>query len=243
MIAVEMMITKLEEGYDKINAATFAYTSTAFPMLTGTLVTIAGFVPVGFAKSGAGEYCFTLFAVVGIALIVSWVVAVLFTPLTGVFILPDKLKGHGEHGGSRFSRWFHGTLDLRAAPQMAACWPAPSALFVLSLVGMRFVQQQFFPASDRPELLVDLTLPQSASLNATQEVVDRVEKLLKADPDIDALELLCRPGCDPLLPAARCAARQRLLRPGRGRHQGLQAARRRAGAAREGARRRASTTC
>ena len=98
MIAVEMMITKLEEGYDKIKAATFAYTSTAFPMLTGTLVTIAGFVPVGFAQSGAGEYCFSLFAVVGIALIVSWVVAVLFTPLTGVFILPEKLKGHGRHG-------------------------------------------------------------------------------------------------------------------------------------------------
>ena len=84
MIAVEMMIKKLEEGADKVTAATFAYTSTAFPMLTGTLVTIAGFVPVGFAKSGAGEYCFTLFAVVGIALVASWFVAVLFTPLTGV---------------------------------------------------------------------------------------------------------------------------------------------------------------
>ena len=81
-------------------------------MLTGTLVTIIGFVPVGFAQSGAGEYCFSLFAVVGIALIVSWLVAVLFTPLTGVAILPDKLKGHGEHGSSRFSRWFHDTLDL-----------------------------------------------------------------------------------------------------------------------------------
>ena len=88
MIAVEIMITKLEEGCDKITAATFAYTSTAFPMLTGTLVTIAGFVPVGFAASSAGEYCFTLFAVVGVALIASWMVAVLFTPLTGVFILP-----------------------------------------------------------------------------------------------------------------------------------------------------------
>ena len=111
MIAVEMMITKLEEGYDKISAATYTYTSTAFPMLTGTLVTVAGFVPVGFAKSGAGEYCFTLFAVVGIALIVSWIVAVLFTPLTGIFILPDTLKKHGGHGSSGFSRWFHRTLD------------------------------------------------------------------------------------------------------------------------------------
>ena len=184
MIAVEMMITKLEEGYDKISAATYTYTSTAFPMLTGTLVTVAGFVPVGFAQSGAGEYCFTLFAVVGIALIVSWVVAVLFTPLTGVFILPDTLKKHGGHGGSRFSRWFHDTLD-RALRNKGRVLAGTVALFLLALVGMRFVQQQFFPASDRPELLVNLTLPQNASLNATQEVVARVEKLFKADPDID----------------------------------------------------------
>src|SRR6202023_1630545 len=107
MIAVEMMIKKLEEGSDKITAATFAYTSTAFPMLTGTLVTIAGFVPVGFAASSAGEYTFTLFAVVGIALIASWVVAVLFTPLTGVLILPDKLKSH-SHEPSRFVGAFPG---------------------------------------------------------------------------------------------------------------------------------------
>jgi len=184
MIAVEMMITKLEEGYDRIKAATFAYTSTAFPMLTGTLVTVAGFVPVGFAQSGAGEYCFTLFAVVGIALVVSWVVAVLFTPLTGVFILPDRIAGHGKHGASGFSRWFHDNLDF-ALRNKGLVLAATAGLFVLSLLGMRFVQQQFFPASDRPELLVNLTLPQSASLKATREVVDRVEKLLKADADID----------------------------------------------------------
>src|SRR6188474_2800914 len=110
MIAVETMITKLESGADKIGAATFAYTSTAFPMLTGTLVTIAGFVPVGFAASSAGEYCYTLFAVVGIALTASWFVAVLFTPLTGVFILPNTMKGHGNEP-SRFGRAFHGVLD------------------------------------------------------------------------------------------------------------------------------------
>ena len=110
MIAVETMVSKLEQGADKITAATFAYTSTAFPMLTGTLVTIAGFVPVGFAASSAGEYCFTLFAVVAIALMASWFVAVLFTPLTGVFILPDKLKGHG-HEPSRFARAFQAVLD------------------------------------------------------------------------------------------------------------------------------------
>jgi multidrug efflux pump len=183
MIAVEMMITKMEEGYDRIKAATFAYTSTAFPMLTGTLVTIVGFVPVGFAQSGAGEYVFSLFAVVGIALIVSWLVAVLFTPLTGVLILPQKLERHGQHGNGRFAIWFRWLLEasLRRSKLVLA---ATAGLFLLSLGGMQLVQQQFFPKSDRPELFVDLTLPQSASLQATQEVVARVEKLLGTDPDI-----------------------------------------------------------
>ena len=184
MIAVEMMITKMEEGFDRIKAATFAYTSTAFPMLTGTLVTIAGFVPVGFAQSGAGEYCFSLFAVVGIALVVSWLVAVLFTPLTGVFILPETLKAHGKHGSGAFSRWFHKHLDL-ALRHRKLVLAASVFLFCLALVGMRFVPQQFFPKSDRPELFVDLTLPQSSSLQATAQVVDRVEKLLRADPDVE----------------------------------------------------------
>ena len=182
MIAVEMMITKLEEGFDKVKAATYAYTSTAFPMLTGTLVTVAGFVPVGFAKSGAGEYCFTMFVVITVALLTSWVVAVLFTPLTGVYLLSDKMKKH-SHEPSRFSRWFHNMLDkaLRAKYLVIA---GTAALFMLALAGMGLVQQQFFPASDRPELLVNLTLPQNASLNATSDTVARVEKILKADPDI-----------------------------------------------------------
>jgi multidrug efflux pump len=184
MIAVEMMITKMEEGYDKIDAATFAYTSTAFPMLTGTLVTIVGFVPVGFAQSGAGEYCFSLFAVVGIALIVSWLVAVLFTPLTGTAILPDKIKGHGKHGSSPTSRWFRQALD-QALHHKWSVLLASATLFVASLIGMRFVQQQFFPKSDRPEVLIDLTLPQSASLNATRDAVLQVEKLLADDPDVE----------------------------------------------------------
>jgi multidrug efflux pump len=183
MIAVESMVSKLEQGVDKVTAATFAYTSTAFPMLTGTLVTIAGFVPVGFAASSAGEYCFTLFAVVGVALTASWFVAVLFTPLTGVFILPDKLKRHG-HEPSRFARIFHGVLDrvLRIKYRVIG---TTVALFVVGLVGMHFVQQQFFPNSDRPELLVDLTLPQGSSINATRKVVDDLEKILKTDPDIE----------------------------------------------------------
>lgn len=183
MIAVETMVSKLEQGADKITAATFAYTSTAFPMLTGTLVTIAGFVPVGFAASSAGEYCFTLFAVVGTALTASWFVAVLFTPLTGVFILPAKIKGHA-HEPSRFAHAFHAALD-RVLRLKYLVIGTTIALFVAGLVGMQFVQQQFFPNSDRPELLVNLTLPQGSSINATRQVVDDLERILKTDPDIE----------------------------------------------------------
>ena len=184
MIAVEMMITKIEEGLDRTKAAAFAYTSTAFPMLTGTLVTIAGFVPIGFARSSAGEYCFTMFVVVAIALVVSWVVAVLFTPLTGVLILSAKMKGHGTHERSAFSKLFHSVLVAAMRYRMVTL-AATVGLFALALFGMRYVQQEFFPASDRPELLVSLTLPQNASIRATQETVDRVEKIFRSDPDID----------------------------------------------------------
>ena len=183
MIAVEMMITKLEEGFDREAAASFAYTSTAFPMLTGTLVTVAGFVPVGFAQSSAGEYCFTMFVVIMIALLASWIVAVLFTPLTGVYILPASMKKHGGHGASGFSAWFHKTLDWSLRRKFTVI-AATGAIFAMSLLGMRFVQQQFFPASDRPELLVNLTLPHGSSLRATTEIVDAVEKILKADNDV-----------------------------------------------------------
>jgi multidrug efflux pump subunit AcrB len=152
-------------------------------MLTGTLVTIVGFVPVGFAQSGAGEYVFSLFAVVGIALIVSWVVAVAFTPLTGVAILPAKIKGHGEHGAGFVSRRFRAILEI-ALRRKWLVLGASAALFVLALVGTRFVPQQFFPKSDRPEIMLDLTLQKGASLKATQEAVARAEKVLAADPDI-----------------------------------------------------------
>ncbi len=193
MIAVEMMMKKLEEGADKVTAATFTYTSTAFPMLTGTLVTIAGFVPVGFAQSAAGEYCFTMFVVIAVALVASWVVAVLFTPLTGVYILKEQAAttgsgghagGHGGHGApGAFAQWFHDTLDWALRRKFLVIG-ATAGLFVASLGGMGLVQQQFFPASDRPELLVNLTLPQNASLAATEATVARVEKVLAADPDI-----------------------------------------------------------
>lgn len=184
MIAVEMMIKKMEEGHSRERAATFTYTLTAFPMLTGTLVTIVGFVPVGFARSAAGEYCFSLFAVIGFALIVSWIVAVLFTPLTGVYILPAKMKGHDSHKPSRIMRWFRALLDWSMRRNFIVLGTT-IALFALSIVGMTLVQQQFFPKSDRAELLVDLTLPQGSSINATREAADRAEAIFKADPGID----------------------------------------------------------
>ena len=184
MITVEMMVTKLEEGFDRVRAATFAYTSTAFPMLTGTLVTVAGFVPIGFAKSAAGEYTFSIFAVVAIALLVSWVVAVIFAPLIGVAILPAAMKHKTHAGPGPVMRGFRSLL----AGAMRARWitiGAALALLVLSALALRFVPQQFFPASDRPELLVDLTLPRSASIYASDRTASRLEALLKGESDID----------------------------------------------------------
>lgn len=184
MIAVEMMITKIEEGFDKATAAGFAYTSTAFPMLTGTLVTIAGFIPIGFAKSGAGEYTFTMFVVIAIALSISWIVAVLFTPLTGVLILPGRMKGHGGEHRSWLMRLFRPALTWTLRFRYATI-AFTAVLFVLSIVAMNYVQQGFFPSSDRSELFVNLTLPQNASIRQTEATVDKVEAILKDDPDIE----------------------------------------------------------
>ena len=184
MITVEMMVTKLEEGQDRAGAATFAYTSTAFPMLTGTLVTVAGFVPIGFAKSAAGEYTFSIFAVVTMALLVSWVVAVVFAPLIGVSILPPTLKRKEHAQPGAIMRRYRVLLE-RA---MRARWltiGAAVALLALSVLALRLVPQQFFPSSDRPELLVDLTLPRSASIYASDRTAARLDALLKGDPDID----------------------------------------------------------
>src|SRR5712671_4532821 len=184
MITVETMVTQLEAGAEKTRAATFAYTSTAFPMLTGTLVTVAGFVPIGFAKSSAGEYTFSLFAVVALALVISWIVAVLFAPLIGVTILPYKMKHTAEAEPGRIMRGFRRALT----GAMRAKWftiGVTLAALVASIFGLRFVPQQFFPASDRPELLVDLKLSEASSIYATERTVAAFEELLKDDPDID----------------------------------------------------------
>ncbi|MGV8916667.1 MAG: efflux RND transporter permease subunit [Pseudomonas sp.] len=182
MITVEMMVTRLELGETKEQAATFAYTSTAFPMLTGTLVTVAGFVPIGLNASSAGEYTFTLFAVIAVAMLVSWVVAVLFAPVLGVHILSQNIKKKSEEPG-RVAKAFNGGL-LWAIRNRWWTIIITVLLFALSVFCMRFVQSQFFPSSDRPEILVDLNLPQNASINETRKAVDRLEATLKDDPDI-----------------------------------------------------------
>jgi multidrug efflux pump len=186
MITIEMMVSQLELGVDREHSATHAWTTTAFPMLTGTLVTVAGFVPIGFAKSGAGEYCYSLFAVIAVALLASWIVAVLFAPVIGVTILPKTMKSHGDGHAEpgRFMRLFRAALIFC----MRARWlviAVTVGLFAASLYGYGFIQQQFFPASDRPELIVDLNLPQDASIYATEHQVERFEGLLRGDPDID----------------------------------------------------------
>ena len=183
MITIEMMISKIEEGMEKVKAATFAYTSTAFPMLTGTLITIFGFLPIGFADNNTGQYTFSLFAVVAVALVASWFVAVIFAPVIGLSVLPSHIKAHGAPGPGRFMRAFSGLLGFGMRHRWLTI-AASLAAFGASVYGMGFVQQQFFPASNRPELLVTMTLPKNASIAATQAETKRLEKALASDPDI-----------------------------------------------------------
>ncbi|MDP1733327.1 MAG: efflux RND transporter permease subunit [Sulfuritalea sp.] len=190
IIAAEMMVVKMEQGWDRFKAATFAYTSTAFPMLTGTLITAAGFTPVGFAKSGAGEYTISIFQVVTIALLVSWIVAVIFTPWLGYKLLdPAKLREIGEkHGGDVYDSPFYRRFRALVVWCLRHRWlviGATVAGFVLSLMAFNgAVQKQFFPAASRPELMVDIWLPQGASLKATEREVKRVEALVDKDAGI-----------------------------------------------------------
>ena len=174
MIAVEMMVARLEMGDSLKKAATYVYTSTAFPMLTGTLVTVAGFIPVAFNKSSAGEFTFTLFVVIAVSLIVSWIVAVVFTPLIGVTLLPKTMKKHSEHKGwfgRAFSRMLQFCLRWRWMTIIATV-----ALFAASIAGLSMVQQQFFPSSDRPELIVDWNLPQNSSIAETSRQMAQFER-------------------------------------------------------------------
>ncbi len=190
IIAVEMMVVKMEQGWEKSKAAAFAYTSTAFPMLTGTLITAAGFLPVGFARSAAGEYTFSIFVVVGIALLTSWVAAVVFIPWLGSRLLNrEKLMAKAaKHAGDPYASPFYLRFKALVNWCVAHRWIVIGltlATFVLALVGFnKGVERQFFPTTNRPELLIDLWLPQGASIQATDIEVKRVETMLASDPEL-----------------------------------------------------------
>ena len=184
MTTTDAMVTRLAAGEEKLKAATFAFDKYATAMLAGTLVTIAGFVPIGFAASSAGEYTFSLFAVVTIALVVSWFVAVLFAPVLGVAMLKAPKASAQSKEPGRVERGFRSLLS-RAIKLRWITIAVTLGLFAASILALPLVPRQFFPASDRPELLVDLTLPQNASIYASEDLVNRFEASLKGDPDIE----------------------------------------------------------
>ena len=196
IIAVEMMVRKMEEGYDKFRAATFAYEITAIPMLTGTLITAVGFLPIGLARSMTGEYTFAIFAVTVIALLVSWVASVVFVPLLGAWLLrvPPHVQAARAEALNRgvpvaeephelFDTPFYNTFRRAVTWCVAHRWLTIGAtvlLFALGILGMGKVQQQFFPDSSRPEILVDLWSPEGTAFAATEDVAKRVEARLSA---------------------------------------------------------------
>jgi multidrug efflux pump subunit AcrB len=184
MIVVEMMERKLEEGLHKIDAASFAYTSTAFPMLTGTLITTAGFIPVGFAESTAGEYVRSLFYVVGISLVVSWFVAVYFTPWLGYMILKQRhhAGSHQDVFDTGFYRRLRATVGWAVRHRLIVIG-LTLATFVTSLWAFQFIPQNFFPQSSRPEILVDLWLPEGTSINEVETQAKALEGRIMDDPD------------------------------------------------------------
>lgn len=187
IIAIEMMVVKMEQGLDRAKAATFAWTSTAFPMLTGTLVTAAGFLPVGFARSSSGEYAGGIFWVVGLALVASWFVAVVFTPYLGFKLLPN-MKKHGVHENPDAIYDTRIYRSLRRVIEFCLRWRVTVVsltvlMFVVSIAGFGFVQQQFFPTSTRSELFFEMRLPEGSSILATETTAKKAEALLAGDPD------------------------------------------------------------
>ncbi|HVV42139.1 MAG TPA: efflux RND transporter permease subunit [Nitrobacter sp.] len=187
IIAVEMMVVKMEQGWDRMRAASFAWESTAFPMLTGTLVTAAGFLPIGFANSSVGEYAGGIFWIVAIALVASWFVAVIFTPYIGVKLLPDMKLHHNHDPHAIYETRVY--RSLRAVVQWCVgnrikVVAATVGVFVAAVVGFGHVQQQFFPLSERPELFLQLRLPEGTAFKVTEKSVKEAEKLLKSDKDI-----------------------------------------------------------
>lgn len=181
IIAIEIMVVKMEEGMDRLKAAAYAWSHTAAPMLSGTLVTIIGFLPVGFAPSGAGEYAGSIFWVVGFALIVSWIVAVIFTPYLGVRMLPDIKPVEGGHAaiysGPNYNRLR--SVIAFAVRRKFLTVATVGVAFAISGAGMGALKQQFFPTSDRPEVLVEVRLPEGSSIEATKGAVEKLERWLR----------------------------------------------------------------
>ncbi|UXT59935.1 efflux RND transporter permease subunit [Agrobacterium fabrum] len=185
IIAIEVMVVKMEEGMDRIRAAAYAWSHTAAPMLSGTLVTIIGLMPVGFAKSSAGEYAGNIFWVVGFALIVSWIVAVTFTPYLGVKMLPEIKPVEGGHHAIYNTpnyRRLRSLIEFAVRHKFLTCGLV-GVIMAVSVVGMGSVKQQFFPTSDRPEVLVEVRMPEGASIETTTATVKKLEGWLKEQPE------------------------------------------------------------
>jgi multidrug efflux pump subunit AcrB len=192
IIAVEMMVRKMEEGMSRFEAATFAYTSTAFPMLTGTLITAAGFLPIGLAKSAAGEYTFSMFSVNALALVISWVVAVTFTPYIGFILLRVQphhgAQGHGAHDvfDTPGYRRFRGVVNWCVTYRMTTI-ALSLAVFALGVFGFKFIEKQFFPDSSRPELMVEMWMPEGTSFAANEALVKKFEAFVRRQPELESV--------------------------------------------------------
>ena len=197
IIAVEMMVRKLEEGFSKMEAATFAYTSTAMPMLTGTLITATGFLPVGLARSTVGEYTFGIFAVTALALVLSWFAAVVFVPYLGFLLL--RTQSHVDGGVhhelfdtpfyNRFRGWVNWCVEYRKTVIVITL-----VAFGLGVFGFKYVEKQFFPDSSRPELMVELWLPEGSSFNQTETEAKRFEALMRKEQNVDSVTLFIGSG-------------------------------------------------
>ncbi|MEY4344211.1 MAG: hypothetical protein RL032_43 [Pseudomonadota bacterium] len=190
IIAVEMMVRKMEEGYDKVRAATFAYEITAMPMLTGTLITAVGFLPIGIAKSSTGEYTFAIFGVTVLALVLSWIVSVYFVPYLGTLFLKVKPHGAGDQPHELFDSPFYNAFRKAVNWCVEHRWITIGAMlltFALGIVGMGKVQQQFFPDSARAEVLLDVWYPEGTSFAANEATTKRIEARLMQDPDVESI--------------------------------------------------------
>ncbi|HTD03534.1 efflux RND transporter permease subunit [Undibacterium sp.] len=190
IIAVEMMVRKMEEGFSRFDAATFAYTSTAMPMLTGTLITAAGFLPIGLAKSAAGEYTFSMFSVNALALIISWLAAVLFTPYLGYLLLKVKPAATADGQHELFDTPFYSRF--RSLVSWCVEWRKTTiaitlAVFGLGVFGFKFIEQQFFPDSSRLELMVEMWLPEGSSFKANEAQVKKFEAFISKEQGVDSV--------------------------------------------------------